>query len=318
MLEILCAVAPLARLLTACAAVASGPAAVGYVEGEYALAAPVDAAMVVETVRRGARLAAGEVLARLETADAQLALTNAQEQARQAEAELANLRRGKRPEEIAAFEAALHSAQAQARDGERAYARRAELAARGAASQAELDQALTSRDVAVAKVQELQANLTVARLPARADEIAAAEHRAAAANAAAQQAAWRLSKRTLTAPAAGRVADVLRRPGEIAGPSAPVVAFLPDGAAKLKIYFPESLLSRARVGAALAVSCAGCPAGLTARIAYVAEEPEFTPPVIYSVESRQKLSWLAEARTDDPTALQPGQIVDVRFMGPTP
>lgn len=322
MFEFLCAISPLARLLSACAAVAVGPAITGYVEGEYVLLAPPDTAQVQEIpVRRGDRLTKGATAARLETTDLALAAADARERAAQAEAELANLRRGKRPEEIAALEAALNSAEAQARDGERSYARRLDLAARGAASQAELDQAQTGRDVAAAKVRELQANLTVARLPARSDEIAAAEHRAAAAGAAAAQAAWRLSKRTLTAPADGRVADVLRRAGEIAGPAAPAISFLPDGATKLKLYIPEASVSRAAVGALLAVACDGCPPGLTARISYVAPEPEFTPPVIYSLDSRQKLVWLVEARPEGPAAekaLQPGQIVDARLLGPAP
>ena len=64
-------------------------------------------------------------------------------------------------------------------------------------------------------------------------------------------------------------------------------------------------------GAELAVRCDGCPDGLTATVSYVADEPEFTPPVIYSVESRQKLSYRVEARPGpDATLLRPGLIVD--------
>jgi HlyD family secretion protein len=62
------------------------------------------------------------------------------------------------------------------------------------------------------------------------------------------------------------------------------------------------------------LSCDGCPDGLSATVTYVADEPEFTPPVIYSVDSRQKLVYLVEARPEaDKLALQPGQIVDVRL-----
>ena len=58
--------------------------------------------------------------------------------------------------------------------------------------------------------------------------------------------------------------------------------------------------------------CDGCPDGLTATVSYVADEPEFTPPVIYSVENRQKLVYRVEARPGpDARALRPGQIVDV-------
>ena len=62
----------------------------------------------------------------------------------------------------------------------------------------------------------------------------------------------------------------------------------------------------------LAVHCDGCGPDLKARVSYVSPDPEFTPPVIYSLETRQKLVYLVEARPEgDAAALQPGQIVDV-------
>src|SRR5690606_795362 len=101
-----------------------------------------------------------------------------------------------------------------------------------------------------------------------------------------------LSKRTLTAPATGRVNDVIREAGDTAGPSAPVVSLLPDGAVKLTVYVPETAFSSVKVGSELAVRCDGCGDGLKARVSYVSPDPEFTPPVIYSLENRQKLVYL--------------------------
>jgi len=67
-----------------------------------------------------------------------------------------------------------------------------------------------------------------------------------------------------------------------------------------------------RVGDTLSVRCDGCAPGLQARVSYVSPDPEFTPPVIYSLETRQKLVYLVEAHPVDPASpLQPGQIVDV-------
>ena len=75
---------------------------------------------------------------------------------------------------------------------------------------------------------------------------------------------------------------------------------------------PEPAFSSVTVGQLLDVRCDGCQPGLTARVSYVSPDPEFTPPVIYSLETRQKLVYLVEARPEgDATALQPGQIVDV-------
>ena len=96
------------------------------------------------------------------------------------------------------------------------------------------------------------ANLAVAKLPARDDEIAAAQSRVKQAQAALDQARWRLGQRTLSAPAAGQISDIIRRPGEVAGPTAPVVSMLPDGALKLTLYAPEQALSSLALGETLA------------------------------------------------------------------
>ena len=87
---------------------------------------------------------------------------------------------------------------------------------------------------------------------------------------------------------------------------------LPDGAVKLRLYLPEESFSSVKVGSLLDVHCDGCKPGLTARVSYVSPDPEFTPPVIYSLETRQKLVFLIEARPEgEASPLQPGQIVDV-------
>jgi len=287
--------------------------AVGYVEGEYVHLAPVSTAELVEVaVRQGDRVEAGQVVARQERTDAEIAVAEAEAARQQAAAELANLREGSRPEEIAVTEAALEAARVRLREAERQAERQTALAGRNVVSQASLDTAVADRDTARTQVAELEARLAVERLPARAQVVAAAESRLAAAEAAVRDARWRLDKRTIAAPVAGAVADVFRRAGEIAGPAEPVVSILPDGAWKVVVFVGEPAVAGLAPGTELAVRCDGCPAGLTATVSYVADEPEFTPPVIYSVENRQKLVYRVEARpSPDARLLRPGQIVDV-------
>lgn len=311
-LETLCAFAVMAKLIAACAP--PPPAAVGYVEGEYVSLAPIETAHLIEVpARLGLRVAEGDVVARLETADAEIAVRDAEARLGQTEADLANLQRGRRPEEIAVIEASFSAAQAQLRDAQRTLDRRKDLASRGVASQAELDMAQTALDVAKAKLGELSANLAVAKLPARPEEIVAAQKRVEQATAALANARWRLGERILRAPASGRIADVVRRAGEVAGPAAPVASLLPDGAVKLKLFLAEPKLAGLDVGAVLRVRCEGCGDDLRASVSYVSPDPEFTPPVIYSLETRQKLVYLVEARPTKESAakLQPGLIVDV-------
>jgi HlyD family secretion protein len=311
-LETLCSIGFLSGWLSAC----QPPAAsvVGYVEGEYVQIAPIEVARIVALdVRRGDLVTAGETIGSVEATDAVIAVSNGEGALAQATAELANILYGRRPEEIAAIEASLDAAKLQTEDNLRSLDRTRDLNARGFAPQADLDRAQTAYDVASSRVKELTANLAVAKLPARDDEIAAARSRVKQAEAGLDQARWRLGQRTLTAPAAGQISDIVRRPGEVAGPTAPVVSMLPDGALKLTLYAPEGALSSLAVGEQLPVRCDGCPSGLTAVVSYIAREPEFTPPVIYSLDQRQTLVYLIEARPahDLTLRLQPGQIVDV-------
>lgn len=312
-MSFLCSIPVLAALVTC----EPGPLAVGYVEGEFVLLAPIETASVESlAVRRGDRVAAGSAVAALEDSDVLIAIAQAKASVAQAEAELANLKIGKRPEEIAVLQAAINSARAQADEAERVFARITDLFKRGIATQAQLDEAKTAVEVAQAAIGQSMANLAVAELPARPEEIKAAEQRLKQAQATLDQARWRLSKRTIVAPSAGRIDDLIRYPGDLAGPSSPVISMLPDGAVKLKLYIPETAFASVTVGQLLAVDCDGCRDGLTARVSYVSPDPEFTPPVIYSPDTRQKLVYLVEARPEgEATPLQPGQIVDVSLAG---
>lgn len=310
-MSLLCALPLAASLFASCAG--EQPLAVGYVEGENVLLAPIDTAQVFTVaVRRGDRVAGGDLLAELESEDARLAVAEAEAALQQAKAQLSDLRQGKRPEEIAVLQATLESARAQADEARRVLDRTRDLASRGIVTKADLDRAETALTQADAAVGQAEANLAVGGLPAREETIKAAENQVARAEAMLEQARWRLSKRRIAAPGPGEVQDIIRNEGDTAGPAAPVLSLLPDGAVKLKLYVPEPAFSSISVGALLKVRCDGCPDDLTARVSYVSAEPEFTPPVIYSLETRQKLVHLVEARPEGETArLKPGQIVDV-------
>lgn len=311
-MSILCAIPLISALIAGCE---PDPLAVGYVEGEYVLLAPTEVTQVREvSVSRGDRVKAGDSVAAMEHRDAELAVAQAKAALAEAEAQLADLKEGKRPEEIAVLEATLASARAEANEARRVLSRTQDLSTRGIASQADLDKAQTAVETAEARVGQAEANLAVARLPARPETIKAARNKRDQAEAALEEARWRLSERVLKAPAAGRINDIIRNAGDVAGPSAPVISMLPDGAVKLKLYVPEEQFSSLAVGMPLAVKCDGCAPNLEARISYISPDPEFTPPVIYSLETRQKLVYLVEAKPEgEATRLQPGQIVDVKL-----
>ncbi|CUH67821.1 Multidrug resistance protein MdtN [Thalassovita gelatinovora] len=315
-MSFVCAIPLLSTLFAQCAPVL--PLATGYVEAEHVLIAPVATARIEEmTLSRGDAIAKGDILVRLERGDATIALAEAEAALRAAEARQANLGEGRRAEEISVIEANLASARAQAQEIARETARVSSLVERGVAPQAQLDEAQSRLDVANSHVIEVEANLAVARLPARSYEIAAAQADVAQAEARVAAAEWQLSRRTLYAPADGRVTEILRNEGEIAGPQAPVLSLLPDGTVFIRLYVPETAIAAINIGTRLRINCDGCGEGAEATVSYIAEEPEFTPPVIYSIENRQKLVFMVEARPDkSDKRLKPGQIVDAILPEP--
>jgi HlyD family secretion protein len=170
-------------------------------------------------------------------------------------------------------------------------------------------------------VQELDAQIEVARLTARDDEIAAAEATVSSARATLRQAEWKLAQRRLVAPEGlpegALVNDTYFVVGEFVGAGAPVVSLLPPGNVKLRFFVPERVLAGLRIGQEVGVTCDGCPAGLQARVTFIAPEAEYTPPVIYSRETRAKLVYLVEAlpvrEGVNGVRLHPGQPVEVRL-----
>ncbi|TIM78795.1 MAG: HlyD family efflux transporter periplasmic adaptor subunit, partial [Mesorhizobium sp.] len=283
-MSFLCSVPLAALLFSTCAPAA--PLAVGYVEGDYVLLAPIEVAQVETiSVKRGDRVAPGTPVVTLESADAKIAVAQAEAALAQAQAQLADLQVGKRPEEIEVLKAQVDMATAQAADAKRRYTRASDLFKRGTGTQADYDTASASLETANAQLGQAEANLAVGGLPARPETIKAADNQVRQAQSALEQARWRLSKRVLAAPSPGRINDVIRYPGDTAGPTAPVISILPDGAVKLSVYVPESAFSSVEVGTLLNVHCDGCGPDVKARVSYVSPDPEFTPPVIYSLET---------------------------------
>ena len=269
----------------------------GYVEAEYVrVGAPSGGTLARLGVRRGDAVSAGSPLFVLESEQERAARAEAEARVASAEAAVANLEKGRRPPEVDAVRAQLAQAQASLVASEAELARARKLVAERFVSEQRLDEALSRRDADRARVAELGSQLTVARLPARSDEIAAARAEVKAARDALAQAQWRLDQRAQAAPVAGLVHDTLYRVGEFVPAGAPVVSLLPPGNVKLRFYVPETEVARVRPGTTAVAICDGCGGPIDVVVDYVAPQAEFTPPVIYSRENRAKLVFLVEAR----------------------
>ena len=308
----------LAAMVAACDQAPEPAVYQGYIEGEYVLIAPEESGRIAEVfVERGQVVASGVELFAMERTDMAAERAEAAARLAQAEAELGDLLMSRmRPEEIAVIEASVMEAEATVREAEVEFGRQQELAKKDFASRSALDTALAARDRARARLVSLRNELEVARLPGRDDQIGAAEQHVEAARAALAHADWRLGQRVPVAPRSGVVEDVIRRAGETASPTMPVISLLPPGNRNVRFFIPEVERSQLQIGDRIGVSCDGCASGLAAEISFIASDAEYTPPIIFSVESRDKLVFMVEAvPLDGAVELTPGQPVDIRLGG---
>ncbi|MCK4154412.1 HlyD family secretion protein [Ralstonia pseudosolanacearum] len=286
----------------------------GYVEGEFVyVASPVGGRLEHLGVQRGQTVSAGTPLFVLESTDEAAARQQAAAQQQAAEAQLADLNLGRRVPEVDAVRAQL--AQAVAADQLSATQRvRDEAQFRaGGIPQAQLDASRSTAQTNAQRVRELTNQLRIAQLPARTDQIHAQSAQVEAARAAVAQAQWRLDQKAQKATQGGLVFDTLYREGEWVGAGSPVVRMLPPANVKVRFFVPEGVVGRLKPGQAVRIRCDGCAAEVNANISYVANEAEYTPPVIYSNTRRDKLVFMVEARpaAGDGTKLRPGQPVEV-------
>lgn len=282
----------------------------GYVEADYVYVAPPDSGRIATlAVSEGDTIGRGDLLYTLESGRHAAALRAAKAREAAARAEWRNLETGSRAAEIAVIRASLARAETDRELARTTLERTTRLHERGVVAQAAVDADRASLQSANARVAELRAQLNVAELPARDRERLAARARLDAARAEADRVRAELADRTVTAPVGGRVDSVYFRAGEIASAGTPVIALLPPDDRVARFFIPEPDRAEFAIGDEFALTCSGCPDGLTARLTFMASEPQHTPPVIYSEDERSRLVFMAEADISQGSGLLPGQPV---------
>ncbi|PND30339.1 secretion protein HlyD [Achromobacter pulmonis] len=310
------AAAALALLLAGCGK-DEQPFFQGYAEGEYVYVASSEPGRLADLpVRRGQQVAAGAPLFALEAGRETAAREQASAQLAAASAQLADTATGKRPAEVDVTRAQLAQAEAASQRSAAQLRRDTEQLRIGGIARAQLDESRERARADAARVRELKAQLDVAALPGRDEQRAAQAADVEAARAALAQADWTLAQKRQAAPAAGLVFDTLYRVGEWVPAGSPVVSLLPPGNIKVRLYVPQSALGVLKLGQQLMVRCDGCGDPIPVRIDYISTQAEYTPPVIYSRESRSKLVYMIQARPAPEAAarLHPGQPLEAALQ----
>jgi len=163
-------------------------------------------------------------------------------------------------------------------NAQQSYDRAASLSKTGSGTQATLDSAVSALRVAEARVNTSET---------------------------------RLARRSGFAPINGTIQQIYFREGEMVPERRPVLSIMPPGNMKIRFFVPESELPKLAIGDEVKVTCDSCSADLTAKIYFIATMAEYTPPVIYSLDERNKLVYLIQARPSRPDALRVGQPISV-------
>ena len=276
----------------------------GYAEADFVKVAPTQQGLLTGVaVVRGQEVTAGAPLfVQDETSDL-AARDQAARQLRQAQDQLANLKAAGKQTEIEQAAANLTDAHSTLVRTKADLDRAENLVQTGAVTVQTLDQRRADHRSAQARGPM-----------GRPEEIKAQRALVEASEAALKMADWRLAQRRVAAPVAARVADVLARPGETMAAGQPVVSLLPAGNIFVRFFVAESELGRVHLGDKVALSCDACRSDLTGTVSFISPQAEYTPPVIYSEDSRAKLVFLIEARPAPEQAVlfNPGQPVVVR------
>lgn len=285
----------------------------GYVEGYLVFMAPEEGGRIEElNVDSGDRVTEGQLLFRLDSSVQSAQRNEADAKLQQTRAQLANLKAAlQRPEEIAVLEAQEERAQAQLSLSQAELERQRTLFERGIAAKAQYDQARTAFERDKAALAEVQRQIHAGQIAGRSGEIGAAEAAVRANEAALMQTETLLAKRQVKAPSDAQVQDVYFRTGETMNAGQPVLALLPPANRRIRFYVPEPLLATIALGQTVGLTCDSCKDGLQARISFISNEAEFTPPVIFSEQERAKLVFRVEARPLDGADLPIGLPVTV-------
>jgi HlyD family secretion protein len=182
-------------------------------------------------------------------------------------------------------QANLNQSKATLINAQQSYDRASSLAKTGSGTQATLDAAVSALRVAEAQVATSET---------------------------------RLARRVGYSPIAGTVQQIYFRVGETVAAQRPVLSIMPPGNMKVRFYVSEVDLPKLAIGEEVRVTCDNCSADLTARIYFLSTTAEYTPPVIYSLDERNKLVYLVQARPAHPDALRVGQPISVFLSTKTP
>lgn len=286
----------------------------GYLEGDYIyLASNVSGTLTKLWVTRGQQVRKDQLIYELDPEPELSALNSAKQTLLEAENKLKDLQSGQRSTILESILAQQQQAAADLNLSKITLDRYRALLASGAIAKERVDQAQADYQRNLNLVNQFKANLEEARLGARENAIREQLAVVASEKANVDKAQWQLDQKRITAPVAGLINDTFYLPGEFVNSQQPVAQLLGPQNIYAIFYIPEPLRSTLHMGQIVHFRCDHCRGRFAATVNYISAQAEYTPPVIFSRESRGKLVFRVQAALSKDVAKQfyPGQPVDI-------
>jgi HlyD family secretion protein len=291
----------------------------GYVEGEYVNIASSQSGRLDKLfVTRGEEVNISTPLFALDSENESSQLHQNESELASAQAVLTDMEKGSRNEELNVIKAQLTQAIANAKNAHAQFLRTQELYNANASSKEILDNATASEQQSSAAVVELQERFKVAQLGDRKDRLQAQKGKIAQIQSQIAQASWRLREKALKSPSQALVFDTLYCVGEFVPVGGIVVRLLPPQNRKIRFFIPQNVAEKLSIRQAIYFQPMNTTKTTEGHITYISPEAEYTPPLIYSNESKERLLFMVEAYPllQDAPHLHPGQPIRVILHEP--
>jgi HlyD family secretion protein len=287
----------------------------GYIEGNYTyISSPVSGVLDNLAVNRGDSISKNYLLFKLDKNPQLEERDAAKANWLAAKAKLDDLLRGQRSTVVEGILAQKAQAQASLKLSKATLSRYLQLYDQHVIAKEAYDKATADYKTNLQKLKQINANLAEAKLGARKNQILAQEAMVQSAKINVKELDWTVQQKTVVASESGVVFDTYYQKGEFVPAGKPVLSYLSPKNIKIIFYVSEQDLTHTRLRHLIEFR-SDTSHWQKAKINYISSQAEYTPPVIYSQKSRDKLVYRIEAAIPKDKALQyhPGQPVDIRY-----
>ncbi|MDP3704832.1 MAG: HlyD family efflux transporter periplasmic adaptor subunit [Legionellaceae bacterium] len=282
----------------------------GYVEGENIyLSTPFSGVLMKMLVHRGEQVKKGQLLFALDPKPQSFSTTEVDNQLVQAVQLFVDLKKPKRPPEIDAIMAKIAQANAQLSLATIRVRRNRILSSKHYLDNDSLDASIERLHESKALLDEYTANLTLAKMGARPNQILAQGALARSLREKLKLAKWQAEQKQIIAPDDGVIFDTYFTQGEWVTDGRPIASLLTHNNTRIEFFVPLNQLADLSIGKDILFYYDGTSNKKKAKISYISPEAEYMPPLIYSRDNNDKLVFRIKAQVECSERLIPGEPV---------